>query len=61
MRTLPGGASEPDPEDPRRKRELLEEGSHADRDDQPRLPRRWRPRKLGTATPGAPERFIDRT
>jgi hypothetical protein len=61
MRTIPGGAGEPDPEDLRRKRELLEEGGHADCDDQPRLPRRWRPRKIGAETPGAPDRFIDRT
>ena len=61
MKTIPGGAREPDPEDLRPKRERLEDGGHADCDDQLRLPRRWRPRKLGAATPGAPERFIDRT
>jgi hypothetical protein len=60
MRTIPSTAREPDPEDLRRKREHLEEGAHADRDELP-LPRRWRPRKLGAATPGATEGFIDRT
>ncbi len=61
MRTVPSAARQLDPEDLRPTREHVEDGGQTDRDDELPLPRRWRPRKLGAATPIAPGRFIDRT
>jgi hypothetical protein len=61
MRIVPTASRELDPEDLRPSRERVAEDSPADRDDNLPLPRRWRPRKLVPATPGAVEGFIDRT
>jgi hypothetical protein len=61
MRTVPGASRELDPEDLRPSRDRVAQDSPADRDEDLPLPRRWRPRKLVPATPGAVEGFIDRT